>query len=80
MLSTHFSRTTTLVIAHRLSTIRHANVIVVLHRGRVVEVGDHTALMAVPHGRYARLVAAQQLGNAIGVEHDAHGAGAESKA
>ena len=37
---------TTLVIAHRLSTIRHADLILVLDRGILVESGTHAALMA----------------------------------
>jgi len=36
---------TTFVIAHRLSTIRHADKIVVLHDGRIVEMGSHAALL-----------------------------------
>ncbi|MBU6378073.1 MAG: lipid A export permease/ATP-binding protein MsbA [Gammaproteobacteria bacterium] len=45
---------TTLVIAHRLSTIEQADLIVVLHEGRVVEAGTHVALLA-REGMYAQL-------------------------
>jgi len=47
---------TTITIAHRLSTVRNADEIVVLDRGRIVERGEHDALVA-RGGRYARLVA-----------------------
>jgi ATP-binding cassette subfamily B protein len=42
------------VIAHRLSTIRNADRIIVMHRGRIVEDGNHETLLA-RNGYYARL-------------------------
>jgi subfamily B ATP-binding cassette protein MsbA len=49
---------TTFVIAHRLSTIRHADIIVTLESGRVVEIGDHNTLME-RNGTYSHLYEAQ---------------------
>ena len=45
---------TTLVIAHRLSTIEHADHVVVMQQGRIVEQGSHAQLLALD-GLYARL-------------------------
>jgi ATP-binding cassette, subfamily B, multidrug efflux pump len=50
---------TTLVIAHRLSTIREADQILVLHRGEIVERGNHDALMAL-EGRYYKMYQLQK--------------------
>jgi ATP-binding cassette subfamily B protein len=52
---------TTIVVAHRLSTIQAADVILVLHAGRVIEAGTHAELSA-RRGFYARLVEHQMAG------------------
>ena len=44
----------TIVIAHRLSTIEHADKIIVLHQGRILEQGTHEALLS-KNGAYAEL-------------------------
>jgi ABC-type multidrug transport system fused ATPase/permease subunit len=51
---------TCLIIAHRLSTIRHADRIVVLDRGRIVQYGSHAELTAAP-GIYQHFCELQTL-------------------
>jgi len=46
---------TTFVIAHRLSTIQHADMILVIQDGRIVESGNHEQLLQRPDGVYRRL-------------------------
>ncbi|MFN3523839.1 MAG: ABC transporter ATP-binding protein [Phenylobacterium sp.] len=50
----------TILIAHRLSTVRGADRIYVIDKGRVVEIGDHAALVR-QKGLYARLAGSQNL-------------------
>lgn len=51
---------TSVVIAHRLSTIQKADVIVVMHKGKIVEQGTHEELLA-HNGTYSRLVSMQSF-------------------
>ncbi|KAF0201661.1 MAG: ATP-binding cassette subfamily B bacterial [Bacteroidetes bacterium] len=52
---------TSLVIAHRLSTVQHADEIIVMQKGEIVERGTHTELMA-KQGAYKRLHDMQTIG------------------
>ena len=58
---------TTIAIAHRLSTLHRADRLVVLDRGRVVEVGSHDELMA-KEGAYFRLYEAQARNNELALD------------
>ncbi len=52
---------TSIIIAHRLSTIQHADLIVVLDEGRIVECGTHTELMEKKNGFYLKLHSYQAI-------------------
>ncbi len=57
-------RRTTLVVAHRLSTIRKADLILVMHRGRIREQGTHAQLMALG-GLYSKLSRFREAQHAV---------------
>jgi len=50
-----FKERTVVVVAHRMSTVRNADQIVVLHKGEIIESGDHDGLVAL-EGEYFQLV------------------------
>ena len=58
---------TTLVIAHRLSTVEHADKIIVMDEGRVIEVGNHKELLE-KNGHYARLYRMQFKDAPLGLD------------
>jgi ATP-binding cassette subfamily B protein len=63
---------TTIAIAHRLSTLHRADRLVVLDRGKVVEVGTHDALMAA-EGAYFNLYQAQARNMDVDMDDDVKG-------
>ena len=60
------ARRTSIIIAHRLSTIRHADKVLVLHKGEVKEFGTHSELLSRQEGWYRRLYEMQFL--SVGME------------
>ncbi|XP_042515586.1 ABC transporter B family member 11-like [Macadamia integrifolia] len=52
---------TTVIVAHRLSTVRNADMIAVIHRGKIVEKGSHTELVKDPEGAYCQLIRLQEM-------------------
>ncbi|GMI93521.1 ATP-binding cassette B9, P-glycoprotein 9 [Hibiscus trionum] len=59
---------TTVVVAHRLTTIRNADLIAVVHLGKLVEQGTHEELIKDPEGAYSQLVRLQEGNSARGKE------------
>ncbi|KAJ8898756.1 hypothetical protein K2173_005042 [Erythroxylum novogranatense] len=52
---------TTVIVAHRLTTVRNADMIAVIHQGKIVEKGSHTELLEDPDGAYSQLIRLQEL-------------------
>ncbi|KAG2320296.1 hypothetical protein Bca52824_013509 [Brassica carinata] len=52
---------TTVIVAHRLSTVRNADMIAVIHRGKMVEKGSHSELLLDPEGAYSQLIRLQEI-------------------
>jgi ATP-binding cassette subfamily B protein len=62
-LNTFFEDRTVIVVAHRLSTVKNADQIVVLEKGKIVEIGTHSKLVQ-NRGKYYQLVKNQlELGS-----------------
>lgn len=53
---------TAVVVAHRLSTVKNAHKIVVIEKGKVVQMGKHDELLSQSGGRYEALVRTQLIG------------------
>ncbi|XP_010426878.1 PREDICTED: ABC transporter B family member 11-like [Camelina sativa] len=54
---------TTVIVAHRLSTVRNADMIAVIHRGKIVEKGSHSDLLKDSEGAYSQLIQLQEINN-----------------
>ncbi|XVF22190.1 hypothetical protein REPUB_Repub12eG0152500 [Reevesia pubescens] len=56
---------TTVIVAHRLSTVRNAEMIAVIHQGKIVEKGSHSDLLKDPDGAYSQLIRLQEVNKEI---------------
>ena len=56
---------TTVVVAHRLSTVRNADIIAVVHGGKIVETGSHEELISLPGSAYSSLVQLQESASTV---------------
>ncbi|KAG4401519.1 hypothetical protein AAZX31_02G008000 [Glycine max] len=63
---------TTIIVAHRLSTVRNADVIAVIHRGKMVEKGTHIELLKDPEGAYSQLIRLQEVNKETEGNADQH--------
>ncbi|WOG94645.1 hypothetical protein DCAR_0313941 [Daucus carota subsp. sativus] len=54
---------TTVIVAHRLSTVKNADMIAVIHLGKMVEKGSHAELLENTEGPYSQLIKLQEVSN-----------------
>ncbi|GFP93633.1 ABC transporter b family member 4 [Phtheirospermum japonicum] len=61
---------TTVIVAHRLTTVRNADMIAVIHQGKMVEKGTHDQLLQDPKGAYSQLIRLQETNQNSENAHD----------